>query len=54
MLAFAILLLGYLGYTDIQANEVAALAIRAAELDRNDPWAYVALGFVRSHRTTHR
>jgi adenylate cyclase len=45
MLAFAILLLGYLGYVDIQANEAAALAARAAELDRNDPWAYVALGF---------
>jgi adenylate cyclase len=46
MLAFAILLLGYLGYIDVQANEAAALAARAAELDRNDPWAYVALGFV--------
>jgi len=45
MLAFAILLLGYLGYTDVKANEAAALAARAAELDRNDPWAYVALGF---------
>jgi adenylate cyclase len=45
MLAFAILLLGYLGYIDVQANEAAALAARAAELDRNDPWAYVALGF---------
>jgi TolB-like protein/class 3 adenylate cyclase/Flp pilus assembly protein TadD len=46
MLAFAILLLGYLGYIDVQADEAAALAARAAELDRNDPWAYVALGFV--------
>jgi adenylate cyclase len=46
MLAFATLLLGYLGYTDVQANESAALAARAAELDRSDPWAYVALGFV--------
>jgi adenylate cyclase len=45
MLAFATLLLGYLGYIDVQANEAAALAARAAELDRNDPWAYVALGF---------
>jgi TolB-like protein/class 3 adenylate cyclase/Flp pilus assembly protein TadD len=46
MLAFAILLLGYLGHIDVQANEAAALAARAAELDCNDPWAYVALGFV--------
>ena len=30
MLAFAILLLGYLGYIDGQANEAAALAARAA------------------------
>jgi len=45
MLAFATLLLGYLGYIDIKANEAARLAARAAELDRNDPWAYVALGF---------
>jgi adenylate cyclase len=45
MLAFAILLLGYLGYIDVQPNEATALAARAAELDRNDPWAYVALGF---------
>jgi TolB-like protein/Flp pilus assembly protein TadD len=46
MLAFAMLLLGYLGYIDPQVNDAAALAARAAELDRNDPWAYVALGFV--------
>jgi adenylate cyclase len=46
MLAFALLLLGYLGYIDVQASEAASLAARAAELDRNDPWAYVALGFV--------
>jgi TolB-like protein/class 3 adenylate cyclase len=45
MLAFAILLLGYLGYIDVQPNEATALAARAAELDRNDPWASVALGF---------
>jgi len=45
MLAFAILLLGYLGYIEVEASEAAALAARAAELDRNDPWAYVALGF---------
>jgi len=45
MLAFAILLLGYLGYSDAPASEAATLAARAAELDRNDPWAYVALGF---------
>jgi TolB-like protein/Tfp pilus assembly protein PilF len=45
MLAFAILLLGYLGYIEVEASEAATLAARAAELDRNDPWAYVALGF---------
>jgi len=46
MLAFAILLLGYLGYIEPRVNEATALATRAAELDRDDPWAYVALGFV--------
>jgi len=45
MLAFAILSLGYLGYIEVDAREAASLAARAAELDRNDPWAYVALGF---------
>jgi TolB-like protein/Flp pilus assembly protein TadD len=45
-LAFAMLLLGYLGYIEPQVKEAAALAARAAELDRDDPWAYVALGFV--------
>jgi adenylate cyclase len=46
MLAFAMLLLGYLGYVEHRLKEATALATRAAELDRNDPWAYVALGFV--------
>ena len=46
MLAFAMLLLGYLGYVEPQLKEATAQATRAAELDRNDPWAYVALGFV--------
>jgi adenylate cyclase len=46
MLAFAMLLLGYLGYIEADMKEATALARRAAELDRNDPWAYVALGFV--------
>ena len=46
MLAFAMLLLGYLGYIEPQVKDATALAARAAELDRNDPWAYVALGFV--------
>jgi adenylate cyclase len=46
MLAFAMLLLGYLGYVEPQVKEASAFAARAAELDRNDPWAYVALGFV--------
>lgn len=46
MLAFAMLLLGYLGYIEHHVKDADALAARAAELDRNDPWAYVALGFV--------
>jgi adenylate cyclase len=46
MLAFAMLLLGYLGYIEPQVKDAAALAARAAELDRNGPWAYIALGFV--------
>jgi TolB-like protein/Flp pilus assembly protein TadD len=46
MLAFAMLLLGYLGYIEPQVKDATALASRAAELDRDDPWAYVALGFV--------
>jgi adenylate cyclase len=46
MLAFAMLLLGYLGYIEPQVKDATALAARAAELDRNDPWAYIALGFV--------
>jgi len=46
MLAFAMLLLGYLGYIEPQVRDATALATRAAELDRDDPWAYVALGFV--------
>jgi tetratricopeptide (TPR) repeat protein len=46
MLAFAMLLLGYLGYVEADMKDATALARRAAELDRNDPWAYVALGFV--------
>jgi TolB-like protein/Flp pilus assembly protein TadD len=46
MLAFAMLLLGYLGYVEPQLKEATTQATRAAELDRNDPWAYVALGFV--------
>jgi tetratricopeptide (TPR) repeat protein len=35
-----------LGYFEPQLKEATAQATRAAELDRNDPWAYVALGFV--------
>jgi adenylate cyclase len=46
MLAFAMLLLGYLGYIEPQVKDATALAARAAELDGDDPWAYVALGFV--------
>jgi TolB-like protein/Flp pilus assembly protein TadD len=46
MLAFAMLLLGYLGYIEPEVKEATAIAARAAELDPDDPWAYVALGFV--------
>jgi len=46
MLAFAMLLLGYLGYIEPQVKDATVFATRAAELDRNDPWAYIALGFV--------
>jgi adenylate cyclase len=46
MLAFALLLLGYLGFIAPQVPEAAVLATRAAELDNTDPWAHVALGYV--------
>jgi TolB-like protein/Tfp pilus assembly protein PilF len=48
MLAFGLVLAGHYGW--LPAFEVPQLAIqsarRAAELDANDPWAYLALGYV--------
>jgi adenylate cyclase len=48
MLAFMLLVSGYLGWNFIapQVNEAASLAARAAELDDSDPWAHLALGYV--------
>jgi TolB-like protein/Flp pilus assembly protein TadD len=50
MLAFMMLVPGYLGWVDGEREPVvkqaAALAARAAELDNSDPWAYLALGYV--------
>jgi TolB-like protein/class 3 adenylate cyclase/Flp pilus assembly protein TadD len=46
MLAFMLLLLGYLGFIAPQVKQAAVLATRAAELDNSDPWAHVALGYV--------
>ena len=49
MLAFMLVLSGYLGWTladSHNCNEAAALAARAAELDDSDPWAHLALGYV--------
>jgi hypothetical protein len=37
MLAFMLLLLGYLGFIALQTREAAALATRAVELDNSDP-----------------
>jgi adenylate cyclase len=46
MLAFMLLLLGYLGFIEPQVKQAAILAARAAVLDNSDPWAHVALGYV--------
>src|SRR5262249_45068484 len=48
MLAFVLLVSGYLGWSvmEVQFQEAARHAARAAELDDNDPWAHLALGFV--------
>ena len=50
MLAFMMLVSAYVGWTageqQSQVKQAAALAIRAAELDDSDPWAYFALGYV--------
>ena len=48
MLAFALLFSGHVGWTpDSEDYEHAAeLARRAAELDDDDPWAHIALGYL--------
>ena len=48
ILAFVLLISGYLGWSvmELQLQEAARLAARAAQLDDNDPWAHLALGFV--------
>jgi adenylate cyclase len=48
ILAFVLLISGYLGWTALeqQLPEAARLAARAAQLDDSDPWAHLALGFV--------
>ena len=50
MLAFMLLITRYAvrpsSEFELQLNEVATLATRAAELDDSDPWAHLALGFV--------
>jgi TolB-like protein/class 3 adenylate cyclase len=46
MLAFMLLLLGYLGFIEPQVKQAAVLAARAAALDNSDPWVHVALGYV--------
>ena len=48
ILAFVMLISGYLGWSvmELQLQEAARLAARAAQLDDSDPWAHLALGFV--------
>jgi adenylate cyclase len=48
MLAFALLFSRHVGWLAMepQVKQAAIHAIRAAELDDSDPWAYVALGYV--------
>jgi adenylate cyclase len=48
ILAFVLLISGYLGWSvlEVQLQEAARLAARAAQLDDSDPWAHLALGFV--------
>jgi adenylate cyclase len=48
ILAFVLLISGYAGWSvlELQLKEAARLAARAAQLDDNDPWAHLALGFV--------
>jgi tetratricopeptide (TPR) repeat protein len=57
MLAFALLFRAIPGgvSTSRDVKEAAALAIRAIELDDNDPWAHLALGYAEflTRRTDH-
>jgi TolB-like protein/Tfp pilus assembly protein PilF len=48
MLAFMLLVSGYLGWDimEPQTKKALSLATRAAELDDSDPWAHLALGYV--------
>jgi adenylate cyclase len=52
MLAFALLMSGFIGWTSRTANlkEAADLAARAVELDGSDPWAHLALGQLATMR----
>jgi adenylate cyclase len=52
MLAVALLMSGFVGWTAVTANvkEAADLAARAAELDGSDPWAHLALGQLATMR----
>jgi adenylate cyclase len=52
VLAFALLMSGFIGWTSRTANlkEAGDLAARAAELDGSDPWAHLALGQLATMR----
>ena len=52
MLAVALLMSGFVGWTAMTANlkEAAELAARAAKLDGSDPWAHLALGQLATMR----
>jgi adenylate cyclase len=52
MLAVALLMSGFVGWTAMTANlkEAADLAARAAELDGSDPWAHLGLGQLATMR----
>jgi hypothetical protein len=52
MLAVALLISGFIGWSAISENleEAAAVAARAAALDDSDPWAHLALGQLAAMR----
>ncbi len=54
MLAFMLLVSSHVNLSGPQLTRATELAARAAELDDNDPWAHLALGYVAfmSRRTT--